>query len=433
MPSPRTAPGIAPYWTRLPSFLLYPFSVEPLLISIGLSLLASLAVVLFIPINIVLGFFAFIGLMRYGFNVLERTARGHIDDSQVVFDSVHGGKYLPYKQMAMVLVGGTLCGIAGSIAGQNAASLGLGLLALLWPANTMVLALDNDLSESLNPARLWEVVYRIGVPYLGLCACLLLLFFGSGFLQGFLTKTVPHFLVVPMTSLASCLSTIAMFRMMGYVLYQYHQELGHQVQVSFEAQAEQSSAADPRAARAARIAELLREGHSEEALAEAQQAARETPDDHEAQNRLHRLLCALPGQDAALSEHARRWIPALLRSQRTSQAVEVFETIHARNGAFLPADAADRLPLAEAAFTAHRYEAVSRLIKGFDHQHPGHRDIPAVYLLGARLLLEYKRDEAQAERVLAALRTHYPQHPAALEAAKLQELASRLRSVSAAR
>lgn len=423
MPDARSA--LPPYWTRLPSFLLYPLSTEPLLVCTGLALLTSLAGLMFFPVNALLGFFAFAGLLRYGFFVLERTARGHLDDSRVIFDSAHEGRHLPYKVIAVTLVGLCLCGLAAKLAGPNAAWLTLALLALLWPANTMVLALDNDLGESLNPGRLWQIASRIGMPYLGLCACLLLIFSGSHFLQAFLARVAPSLLVIPVTSLASCLSTIAMFRMMGYVLYQFHEELGTDVQVGFEAQ---SGAADPRAQRAAKIAELLREGRGEEALAEARDAARSAPADHEAQARLNRLLVALPGCEDELARHARTWLPALLRDGRTRQALEILEQVRRTDAGFLPG-ADDRLPLAEEALTAHRPATVKALVKDFDKLFPGHRDTPAIYLAGARLLIEHLRDEEQAERVLEALQQHYPEHPAAREAVRLHELAARLRSV----
>ena len=52
-------------------------------------------------------------------------------------------------------------------------------------------------------------------------------------------------------------------------------------------------------------------------------------------------------------------------------------------------------------------------------------------LLGARLLIEHRRDDAQAERVLAALRKRFPDHPAAAEAQQLQALITRLRAAGA--
>jgi hypothetical protein len=429
--STRTrAAAIPPYWTRFPSFFLYPLSVEPLMAAGGLALLATVASVIFAPINIVLGFMFFIGTGRYGFLVLERTARGHLDDSMVVFNSEHGGKYLPYKQIAVVLIGVMLAGWVGQFAGPNAATLVLGLLALLWPANTMVLALTNDLGQSLTPGRLLHVATRIGVPYLGLCGCLFLLTACGPALLGIVAPKLPKLLLVPVFAFVTVYFTVAMYRMMGYVLYQYHDEIGIEVRVGFDQQTQFAPVKDVRAARAEEIAELLREGRNADALALARNAVNDAPADHEARSRLHRLLAALPGNEDALVRHAGEWLPLLLRAQRGSQAVEIFEGLLAKKPDFQFADADLVLPLAQAAFDARRFDTAARLLRGFDQRYPGHRDTAGIYLLGARLLIEHKRDEAQAERVLAALRSRFPQHPAAAEAEKLQQLIARLRAVT---
>jgi hypothetical protein len=429
--STRTrTPTIPPYWTRFPSFFLYPFSFEPLLANCGLALLATFASVAFTPINILLGFMFFIGTGRYGFLVLERTARGYLDDRMAVFDSEHGGKYLPYKQIAVLLIGLTLAGWVGRAAGQNAAMLVLGLLALLWPANTMLLALTNDLGESITPGRLLHVATRIGLPYLSLCGCLFLLTACGPALLGLVAPKLPKWLLIPVFASVTVYFTIAMYRMMGYVLYQYHREIGLDVHVDFDRQTQLVPAKDARAARAEEIAERLREGRSEDALELARAAVREAPGDHEARSRLHRLLAVLPGNEDVLVRHAREWLPLLLRAQRGSQAVEVFEGLLAKQPDFQLSDADQLLPLAQAAFDARRYDTTARLLRGFDQRHPGHGDTAAIYLLGARLLIEHKRDEAQAERVLATLRNRFPQHPAAAEAEKLQQLIARLRAVT---
>ncbi len=422
-PPPMSAPRIAPYWTRFPSFFLYPLSGEPLLACVGIALIATAAQLL-PPLQILV----FAGTVRYGFLVLERTARGHIDDRMVLFNSHHGGKHLPWKQVAVVVIGAIVVGMTAGVAGRNAAMLVLVLLGLLWPANTMVLAVTNDMGESINPTRLWQVASRIGMPYLGLCGCLLLLFFGSGQLLSHLAPVVPHALFPTIAGFVAAAFTIAMYRMMGYVLYEYHEELDIDVHVGFERQADHLPVPDAKAARAARIATLLREGRGDEALQEARAAVSNAPEDHDARLRLHKLLLALPNEEAALAAHARGWLPTLLRSGRAALATEVLEAVQKHDPAFAPADAGDILPLATAAFDARRFDTAARLLRGFDQRHPGHRDTASVYLLGARLLIEHRRDEAQAERVLTALRSRFPDHPASSEAEKLLGLIARLRA-----
>jgi len=124
--------------------------------------------------------------------------------------------------------------------------------------------------------------------------------------------------------------------------------------------------------------------------------------------------------------HAGAWLPELLRAGKYRQAVDVIEAIWQQCPDYRLTIGADCLPLAQAMFDARRYESAARLIKGFDRSFPGHADIPAIYLLGARLLIEHRRDEAQARRVLAAVRHHFPESGAASEALKLMALLDRL-------
>lgn len=129
--------------------------------------------------------------------------------------------------------------------------------------------------------------------------------------------------------------------------------------------------------------------------------------------------------------HAGDWLPNLLRTGQARQAGDVLEAIWQQQADYRPTLGASYLPLATALLDARRYATAARLIKGFDRRFPGHADTAAIYLLGARLLIEHQRDEAQARRVLAAVRQHYPDSPAATEALRLDELLDRLAAKAA--
>lgn len=132
-----------------------------------------------------------------------------------------------------------------------------------------------------------------------------------------------------------------------------------------------------------------------------------------------------------MQAHAIGWLPGLLQAGRTHQAIEVIEAIWQQQADYLPAQGSCILPLAEAFLETRRPQGAARLIKGFDRRFPGHADTASIYVLGARLLIEHQRDEAQARRVLAAIRAHYPETPAAAEAARLNELLDRLAATPA--
>lgn len=423
MTSPAST--IPPYWTRFGSFFLYPLSMDPLLVCIAIGVLSGIASLFFLAANVLLELVMLVATLRYGYKVLERTARGNLDDGLANIHESNAGKYRPYKQFVVIAIGLTTVGYAASVGGGNLATVVLALFAMVLPANTMLLALTDDLGESISPSRLWALMHGIGVPYLGLCACLLLLSSSSGALLSLLMPIVPRALVSVVGGFVGVYFIIVMFRLMGYALYQYHEVLGFAVDVDFDRQADVVRD-DPVKRRASEAAALLKEGRYDEAIALARGDLADNPGDLGANLRLHRLLLAVPGQTAAMQAHAAEWLPTLLRTGKSRQAVEVLEAIWQQQPDYRPSLATYFLPLAEALFEARRYDGAARLIKGFDRSFPGHADIPAVYLLGARLLIDHKRDEAQARRVLSAVRQHYPESPAAAEALRLVELLDRL-------
>lgn len=424
------SPRIPPYWTRFGSFFIYPLSMEPLLACLGFGALSGLASIFFVPANIILEVVLLVATLRYGYKVLERTARGYLDDKLVFVDSAHGGKYLPYKQFVVIAIALTLCGYAAYLGGSHLAMVLLVLFGMMLPANIMLLAISNDLGESISPPRLWGLMHGIGVPYLGLCACLLLLSSSSGALLNHLLPLVPRALFGVVGGFVTAWFMVVMFRLMGYALYQYHDVLGLAVDVGFERQAPSGPTEDPAKQRAAQTAAMLREGRYEEAITLARSELATNSGDFAANQRLLRLLQAVPGQEAAMQAHAGEWLNTLLHTAKFRQAIEVLDIVWQAQADYRPPLSNFVLPLAEACMEARRYDSAARLIKGFDRRFPGHADTAAVYLLGARLLIEHQRDEAQARRVLAAIRQHYPETPVAAEAARLDELLDRLGAVA---
>lgn len=420
---------IAPYWTRFSSFFLYPLSLDHMVACIGFGLLSGVANSLFFLGNIVISLLVLASTLRYGYKVLERTARGNLDDGLGNLDST--GKYRPYKQFVVIAIGLTLAGYSSIIGGPHLAMVLLVVFAMILPANTMLLALTDDLGESISPPRLWWLMHGVGVPYLGLCACLLLLSSGSGVLLSLLEPVLPEALVGAVGGFVGAYFIIVMFRLMGYALYQYHDVLDLDVDVSFENSPDRLSE-DPVKRRAADLAAMLKEGRYEEAIALARDDLTANPDDLSANLRLHRLLLAVPEQEPAMLAHAAEWLPKLMRKGNAHQAVDVLPAIWKHQPEYLPTQGAFYLPLAETLFDTRRYDSAARLIRGFDRRFPGHADIPAIYLLGARLLIDHQRDEGQARRVLEALRQHFPESTAAAEALKLLALLDRLAGVTSA-
>lgn len=417
--------AIQPYWQRFGSFFLYPLSMEPLLLCVAMGILTGLSELFFTPADLFIKLVLLVVVLRYGYKVLERTARGQLDDPLDSIDHSDAGKNRPYKQFVVIATGLALAGYAAYLGGPHLGILLLFLLAMVLPANTMLLALTDDLGESISPPHLWHLMSRIGTPYLGLCACLLLLTSSSDAFLGLLAPVLPSAIIDVVAGFSGTYFTIVMFRLMGYALYQYHEVLGFSVDVDFSAQSE-AIATDPGKRLAKEMTALLLAGQTADAIALLRNEVNDQPDDPTANLRLHRLLIAAPGEEAAMLTHATSWLPKLLQQGKSHQASEILEAIWQQQPDYRPPLPTHYLPLAQALFERRRYENAVRLIKGFDQRHPGHRDIAAIYLLGARLLIDQQRDETQARRILETLSAHYPDSPVAHEAQRMLDALKQL-------
>ena len=117
------------------------------------------------------------------------------------------------------------------VTGMTFASPALAVVTILFlmfalPASTMSLAINGSIGDALNPVTLATVMKRIGWPYLILYVFLLLVSAGSSATQLFLGTVAPVWLIVQLITFVSAYFTVIMFNMMGYVVYQYHEDLG---------------------------------------------------------------------------------------------------------------------------------------------------------------------------------------------------------------
>jgi TolA-binding protein len=84
------------------------------------------------------------------------------------------------------------------------------------------------------------------------------------------------------------------------------------------------------------------------------------------------------------------------------------------------------LPLATQAFEQGRDATAFELLRGFDKRFPESPDIPGVYLLAAKILLEKRNDYAMAQKIFMHMAKRFPQHPLAGEATRLAQVADKM-------
>lgn len=429
----RRAPP--PFWQQLPQVFMYPAHGDAL-VKIVIYAVAAAIAISFLPLGGIFAALIWLAFLAYCFGILERTARGHLVAAQFHVDERTDKDRRPIKQVVifivLFLVAGIVAGTMGLVAGQVA----LGVVSLAIPASIMVLAMEERLSSALNPMRIISTIAGIGLPYFALWAFLFMLLQSAQFLGGALDVILPKWLSHILADMVSMYFTVSMYYLMGYVLYQNHEALGVDVQVD-TAMAHQNlqragagGKAEPEIL-GQETRSLIADGKLDEAATRIENRLRREFDNNKLHDQYLKLLL-LQGQPKAISKEVNEYVPKLMREKKAARAVEVYETAKKTVPDLLITDSTLVLPLATQASELRRDAAAFELLKGFDKRFPESADIPGVYMLAARILLEKRNDYAMAQKIFQHLVKKFPQHPLVPEATRLAEIAGKMAAAPAA-
>lgn len=303
------------------------------------------------------------------------------------------------------------------------------LLSLLLPAAAIVIALEDKFFKALNPVNAVYLIQAMGSAYFALWAFFLAI---AGTRQMVLTagSSWPTVVSFPLEMAVATYLALVLFAIMGYALYQFHQELHLDVEVDFDDHRQAGGAeaiAKAGSARAAlrdvgpqdplerKVQALLAQDNVKEAIAEVRDHMRYDRFDAALNTRLHALY-ALQGDAAATLAHGQQWLTSLARAGDGTQALVALRALIGLDPAFRAEDGDVVLPAATAAYQAHDHLLAADLVRNFDKRFPQHKDTPAVFFLGARLLSEQMRQHDKAAKILRAVLAHFPDHSVAGEA-----------------
>ncbi|MDR2240208.1 MAG: hypothetical protein LBE33_07185 [Zoogloeaceae bacterium] len=418
-------PRIPPFWHKLNDFFLFPFQMEPLLWSIGLTALSCVAVLLMTA-----GIFGILGVLPtyalilwcsvyYSFKVATLASRGVLHSKDYNYSMMDPGwKTLPWALFGVLVVYVIILGYAFET------SLTLGWLAwlvlsLLLPATMMVLILTRDILSALNPLALLSTVASIGWQYLLLCLFLFLLQGGASIAVAMLEPVVPQMLLWPASFFAGFSFYWVMAALIGYVMYQHHAALG--IDLLRQPAAKGVSAADAAREltrqRDAEVSALAREDNLREAIKLAHEWARANYDSVPDADRYHRVLLLDDPASGRLARHAQRYLPLLLQRQQGPQALQAFQAVTEKVPGFTLEKPADTLALAEYAWKRHDAKRALEILRGFDKRYPGAKEIPRVYELAIRVLKQGLERGDKALPIYQTLARRYPDHASTEEAA----------------
>lgn len=401
---------IKPFWQRIPRFFLYPAKSGPMIVAVGLAVLSLAEQVPLLGIAAAIAVAAY--TVRYSYGVLYFTALGNLEPPEM--NQAGDTSSMFWKQILLfaILLGsvGLLAGLTRSMAVMIVAST---VVLLLLPAAVMTLAIESSLLAAINPLKLVFVAVSIGWPYLLLWGMLLMLFGGEGEVMRLLVHVLPPAAILFLSTFLSVYFSVAMFHMMGYVVYQYHEPLGFSAQKEYSESEEGARDLGKLTAAAPvvdRVQMLITEGKFEEAEADLIGQVHDTPDDLKLHDRYFRLMLTLDNAAERGAVHADGYIGRLLAQQQRDKALDVYRRGVARWKTLEVKDAADSVTLARHALERNEAKLALPLLARFSQRFPGHAMIPEAQLLSAQILSHGLGKDQMALQIVEQLRRAYPEH-----------------------
>jgi tetratricopeptide (TPR) repeat protein len=223
------AHAIVPFWKRLPQFFAYPLVSFHSLILLAV---ISAATVLFIGVDIfkVLMRFVLFGIvLKYAYSALVSTSNGNLKAPRISLETVSDNFGIVFKQIAIYFLMGIIGIILVRFLGVGAGFFFLFFAMLLLPSMIIILAVTNSFFAAVNPGVFLRLAFRIGWPYLALYFFLTILGSAPTLIGRFVGPHVPLQLLVFIMSFVSGYYMIVSYHLMGYVLFQYHEEAGYEI------------------------------------------------------------------------------------------------------------------------------------------------------------------------------------------------------------
>ncbi|MFV2061590.1 MAG: hypothetical protein ACC653_12970, partial [Gammaproteobacteria bacterium] len=403
--------SIHSFWNRIPHFFLFPLTPSSLAFLLLLSL-SSLGIeydpILAISIPIIVMIF----FLRFAYTALEQTAKGHMDMPPFSFDIFLNQLDLPLKQLLIIAAT-----VAFNITVYDMLGLGAVVFTMVFsivaaPASIMVLATEYSFFKAFNPIIIGRLITQIGSAYFILCAFLILLLISSEVSFSLLSRVIPENYIWPGYFFVNMYFILIMYNMMGYVIFQYHEKLGYDIEVDLiDHQATDETSDDTVKHESIIQAEiLLKEGKIDLAIEKLSAAIINSPVDLSIRAMLHKIL-KVTGKKDKLKIHASSYIERLLISNKQAKAVDILLETRQLIPTFLPDKANIRYELALLLNEQNYTDVALACVNNLHRDNPNYAGIPKAYFLAAKIMCEKLGDDNRAITVLNFVLNNYSGNP----------------------
>jgi len=307
------------------------------------------------------------------------------------------------------LMGG-LVAAAGVLGGSLLLLLTLAFVVLALPASIMVLAMERSVGAAVNPLNLATLIARIGSPYFLLYGYLILLVLASGAAQDFALTHFSGWVSRPLAGFLNSTFTLMLFHMLGYLLFQYQEELGFAADYQDAVEPENQHHRDRSQRFDADLDMSLKDGHYDRAQTLLLEQLKREPDSSLRIGQLYRLLAARNDIRSLHANHPR--ILAWLAARHDGKALaNLLLQLQQADPQFCLQNAELSVTVAGALYRSGHYRLALQLLQDFHKRFADSQALVPAYLLAAQTLANGLGQWEKATAFLDFIQRQCPQHP----------------------
>jgi hypothetical protein len=402
------ATEVVPFWNRIGSFFRYPFHSDPLTVIAICTLVPVIA-----PANLIgilIWLLLALALFKYTYAVINHTAEGHLKPPSVSVAFTGSGFNIVILQLLVFILMGGLVGAAAMVGGPLLMMLALAFVVLALPASIMVLAMERSVGAAVNPMNLAVLISRIGSPYFLLYGYLILLTLASGVAQDFALNHFPFWLSQPLSGFLNSTFTLILFNMLGYLLFQYQEELGFASDIQGDTVDVDMHQRDRSTRFDADIDMNLKDGNFDRVQGMLKEALKRNRDDPLRIGQLYQLLVARNDATELYQYHPR--ILGWLADRNDGEGIaSVLGLLEQAEPGFKLDDPELAVRCARCLYLRGQFKQVLRLLQDFHRRFPDSEELAPAYLLVAQALANGLNQWEKATAFLTFIQKRCASHP----------------------
>ncbi len=405
---------IDPFWQRIPQFFLYPFSLRPLLLMVVISVIAALfkgpGVVGLLATAAVWGL-----SFKYAYSILQNTAGGDLTTPKLNIETLSENFGPVVKQFGIFFVLIFVAALIAKTLGFLPATLFSVLSIIFLPSMIILLVTTGSLIQAVNPMMFVTLAFRIGWGYL------LMYFFN--FLLGGAPTLITHYVIqhlppiaqIFLFTLVKTYYTFISYHLMGYVILQYHEDIGYKVDFEdfreTESDGEEAGSAgtDPHSRMLVRVNQLIKDGDHSGAIDVIENETRQTGIIDPLLSERYYTLLKMTGAHQKLVTHAKVHLNLLVQANQKEPALSVYQESLSKDPQFLPSSGS-LFKLGSWLNEIGKGEAAIQTFNKLAKAYPEDPLVPKSYFRAAQIFNDRLLNPEKAKKILKGVMLKYPNH-----------------------